>query len=170
MALAEIEADSSAPRRTMRLLQGDVGSGKTLIAVLAMLRAAEAGAQAALMAPTEVLAKQHHRTLSRLCPVPVALLTGAVKGTARGAHLAQGLADGSIPLVVGTHALSSRVGDVPGSRARGDRPAAPVRRASACADGRQGRSGTDVLVMTATPIPRTLLLTQWGEMDVSASR
>ena len=79
-ALAEIDADLAAPRRMLRLLQGDVGSGKTLVALLAMLRAVEAGAQAALMAPTEVLAKQHHRTLSRLSPVPVALLTGSVKG------------------------------------------------------------------------------------------
>ena len=88
----------------LRLLQGDVGSGKTLVALLAMLRAVEAGAQAALMAPTEVLARQHHRTLSRLSPVPVALLTGAVKGRAR-TKLLRGLADGSVQMVVGTHAL-----------------------------------------------------------------
>ena len=68
MALAEIEGDLAAPRRMLRLLQGDVGSGKTLVAVLAMLRAVEAGAQAALMAPTEVLAKQHHRTLVASAP------------------------------------------------------------------------------------------------------
>src|ERR1700680_2820584 len=82
-ALAEIDADLAAPRRMLRLLQGDVGSGKTLVAVLAMLRGVEAGAQAALMAPTEILAHQHHRTLSLLSPVLVALLTGAVKGVAR---------------------------------------------------------------------------------------
>jgi ATP-dependent DNA helicase RecG len=165
MALAEIEADLAAPRRMLRLLQGDVGSGKTLVAVLAMLRAAEAGTQAALMAPTEVLAKQHHRTLSRLCPVPVALLTGAVKGTAR-ARTLRGLADGSIPLVVGTHALFQE--------------AVTYRDLALAVIDEQHRFGvhqrvlmggkgerTDVLVMTATPIPRTLLLTQWGEMDVS---
>ncbi|HEY4174572.1 MAG TPA: DEAD/DEAH box helicase, partial [Rhodopila sp.] len=73
-ALREIDADLASPRRMLRLLQGDVGSGKTLVALMAMLRAVEAGKQAALMAPTEVLAKQHHRVLSRLCPIPVALL------------------------------------------------------------------------------------------------
>src|ERR1700685_3252918 len=78
-ALTEIDADLAAPHRMLRLLQGDVGSGKTLVALLAMLRAVEAGKQAALMAPTEVLAKQHHRTLTHLCPLPVALLTGSVK-------------------------------------------------------------------------------------------
>ena len=88
----------------LRLLQGDVGSGKTLVALLAMLRAVEAGKQAALMAPTEVLAKQHHRTLTRLCPVPVALLTGSIKGKER-ARLLRGIKDGSIQIVVGTHAL-----------------------------------------------------------------
>ena len=82
-ALKEIDADLASDRRMLRLLQGDVGSGKTLVALLAMLRAVEAGKQAALMAPTEVLAKQHHRTLSRLSPEPVAILTGGVKGRAR---------------------------------------------------------------------------------------
>ncbi|MBV8576128.1 MAG: ATP-dependent DNA helicase RecG, partial [Acetobacteraceae bacterium] len=165
MALAEIEADLAAPRRMLRLLQGDVGSGKTLVALLAMLRAVEASAQAALMAPTELLAKQHHRTLARLCPVPVALLTGAVKGTAR-AHTLRGLGDGSIPLVVGTHALFQE--------------AVTYKDLALAVIDEQHRFGvhhrllmggkgerTDVLVMTATPIPRTLLLTQWGEMDVS---
>ena len=149
----------------LRLLQGDVGSGKTLVALLAMLRAVEASAQAALMAPTELLAKQHHRTLARLCPVPVALLTGAVKGTAR-AHTLRGLGDGSIPLVVGTHALFQE--------------AVTYKDLALAVIDEQHRFGvhhrllmggkgerTDVLVMTATPIPRTLLLTQWGEMDVS---
>ena len=93
----------------LRLLQGDVGSGKTLVALLTMLRAVEAGAQAALMAPTEVLARQHHRTLSHLSPVPVALLTGGVKGRAR-AQLLRGLADGSVP-AGGRHARA-----VPGER------------------------------------------------------
>ena len=89
----------------LRLLQGDVGSGKTLVALLAMLRAVEAGTQAALMAPTEVLAKQHHRTLSRLCPVPVALLTGAVKGARARAAAARPEGRRRSRIVVGTHAL-----------------------------------------------------------------
>jgi ATP-dependent DNA helicase RecG len=164
-ALAEIDADLAAPRRMLRLLQGDVGSGKTLVALLAMLRAVEAGAQAALMAPTEVLARQHHRTLSRLSPVPVALLTGSVAGVAR-RRLLEGLISGRVPLVVGTHALfQERVS---------------YRRLGLAVIDEQHRFGvdqrlllgakgtaTDVLVMTATPIPRTLLLTQWGEMEVS---
>ncbi len=164
-ALKEIDADLAAPRRMLRLLQGDVGSGKTLVAILAMLRAVEAGAQAALMAPTEVLSKQHHRVLSRLCPLPVALLTGSVKGKER-AKLLRGLKDGSIQMVVGTHALFQ--------------DAVEYRDLALAVIDEQHRFGvrqrltlggkgeqTDVLVMTATPIPRTLLLTQWGEMDIS---
>ena len=164
-ALAEIDADLAAPRRMLRLLQGDVGSGKTVVALLAMLRAVEAGAQAALMAPTEVLAKQHHRTLSALSPVPVALLTGAVKGKER-ARLLRGLADGSVPIVVGTHALFQE------AVAYHDLGLAVIDEqhrfgvAQRLLLGEKGRE-SDVLVMTATPIPRTLLLTQWGEMDVS---
>jgi ATP-dependent DNA helicase RecG len=164
-ALREIDADLASPRRMLRLLQGDVGSGKTLVALLAMLRAVEAGKQAALMAPTEVLAKQHHRTLSKLCPVPVALLTGSIKGKER-ARLLRGIKDGTIQMVCGTHALFQ--------------DAVEYRDLAVAVIDEQHRFGvnqrltlgakgerTDVLVMTATPIPRTLLLTQWGEMDVS---
>ena len=164
-ALAEIDADLASERRMLRLLQGDVGSGKTMVALLAMLRAVEAGKQAAMMAPTEVLAKQHHRTLSRLSPAPVALLTGGVKGRAR-AQLLRGLKDGAVPLVVGTHALFQE--------------SVEYRDLALAVIDEQHRFGvdqrlllggkgelTDVLVMTATPIPRTLLLTQWGEMEVS---
>ncbi len=164
-ALAEIDADLTSPRRMLRLLQGDVGSGKTLVAMLAMLRAVEAGAQAAIMAPTEVLAKQHHRTLSRLCPVPVALLTGSVKGKER-AKLLRGLKDGSIPLVVGTHALfqdAVEYKDLALAVIDEQHRFGVTQRLTLGGKGEQ----TDVLVMTATPIPRTLLLTQWGEMDVS---
>jgi ATP-dependent DNA helicase RecG len=164
-AVAEIDADLASPRRMLRLLQGDVGSGKTLVAALAMLRAVEAGAQAALMAPTEVLAKQHHRVLSRLCPVPIALLTGGVKGQAR-AKLLRGLADGSIPIVIGTHALfqdSVTYHDLALAVIDEQHRFGVDQRLSL---GGKGET-TDVLVMTATPIPRTLLLTQWGEMDVS---
>ncbi|MBV8613450.1 MAG: ATP-dependent DNA helicase RecG, partial [Acetobacteraceae bacterium] len=146
-------------------LQGDVGSGKTLVALLAMLRAVEAGAQAALMAPTEVLARQHHRTLSRLCPLPVAILTGSVKGAER-ARILRGLADGDLKLVVGTHALFQE------QVAYRDLALAVIdeqHRFGVTQRLMLGEKGdrTDLLVMTATPIPRTLLLTQWGEMDVS---
>ena len=164
-ALAEIDADLASPRRMLRLLQGDVGSGKTLVAMLAMLRAVEAGKQAALMAPTEVLAKQHHRTLSRFCPEPVALLTGSVKGKDRSRTL-RGLQDGSIRLVVGTHALFQD------AVAYHDLALAVIDEQHRFGVDQRlslGDKGalTDVLVMTATPIPRSLLLTQWGEMDVS---
>ncbi len=164
-ALAEIDVDLAAPHRMLRLLQGDVGSGKTLVALLAMLRAVESGGQAALLAPTEVLAQQHTRTLGALAPVPVALLTGTVKGAARDRILAA-LADGSLPLVVGTHALfQERV-------AYADLGLAVIDEQHRFGVDQRllmGGKGamTDVLVMTATPIPRTLLLTQWGEMEVS---
>ena len=164
-ALAEIDADLAAPRRMLRLLQGDVGSGKTLVALLVMLRTVEAGAQAALMAPTEVLAKQHFRTLSRLSPVPVELLTGSVKGVARRNALL-GIANGRAKLIVGTHALFQD------AVAYHDLALAVIDEQHRFGVDQRlmlGGKGqrTDVLVMTATPIPRTLLLTQWGEMDVS---
>ena len=164
-ALEEIDKDLAAPRRMLRLLQGDVGSGKTLVALMAMLRAVEAGHQAALMAPTEVLAQQHHRTLSALAPGHVALLTGSVKGIAR-RNVLLGLATGRINMVAGTHALFQQ--------------AVQYHSLALVVIDEQHRFGvdhrlelgakgaqTDVLVMTATPIPRTLLLTQWNEMAVS---
>ncbi len=167
-ALAEIDADLAAPRRMLRLLQGDVGSGKTLVAVLAMLRAVEAGAQAALMAPTELLARQHLRTLAKLClpaGVRVELLTGSVKGAQRKKVLA-GLAEGAIPIVVGTHALfQESVGfrDLALAVVDEQHRFGVAQRLMLAEKGPQA----DMLVMTATPIPRTLLLTQWGEMAVS---
>jgi ATP-dependent DNA helicase RecG len=164
-ALAEIDGDLASDRRMLRLLQGDVGSGKTVVALLAMLRAVESGKQAAIMAPTEVLAKQHHRTLSRLSPEPVAILTGGVKGRARAALL-RGLKDGGVRMVVGTHALFQD------SVEYHDLALAVIDEQHRFGVDQRllmGGKGalTDVLVMTATPIPRTLLLTQWGEMDVS---
>ena len=107
LAIAEIAADMAAPHRMMRLLQGDVGSGKTLVALMAMLAAVESGAQAALLAPTEILARQHQATLARLirpAGLTVGLLTGREKGRARDGVIA-GLASGLVPIVVGTHAL-----------------------------------------------------------------
>jgi ATP-dependent DNA helicase RecG len=164
-ALAEIDADMTAPSRMLRLLQGDVGSGKTLVAAMAMLRAVESGAQAALMAPTEILARQHHRTLEAICPVPVALLTGAVKGAGR-RNLLLGLAAGRTKIVVGTHALFQEgvVYNDLGLAVIDEQHRFGVdQRLSMGGKG----AAADVLVMTATPIPRTLLLTQWGEMSVS---
>jgi ATP-dependent DNA helicase RecG len=163
--LAEIDADLCSDRRMLRLLQGDVGSGKTLVAALAMLRAVESGAQAALMAPTEVLAKQHHRTLSRILPVPVALLTGSVKGRER-SKLLRALKDGPLPMIVGTHALFQEAVEY---KDLGLAVIDEQHRFGVTQRLLMGAKGqhTDVLVMTATPIPRTLVLTQWGEMDVS---
>ncbi|MFC3125820.1 ATP-dependent DNA helicase RecG [Pseudoroseomonas globiformis] len=165
--LSEIDADMAAPQRMLRLLQGDVGAGKTLIAILAMLRAVEAGSQAALMAPTELLARQHFRTLDRLLHntgVSYALFTGSVKGQER-RRILTGLADGSLSLVVGTHALIEENVEF---RALGlavvdEQHRFGVAQRLALTE----KDRTDVLVMTATPIPRTLLLTHWGEMAVS---
>jgi ATP-dependent DNA helicase RecG len=164
-ALAEIDADLASPNKMLRLLQGDVGSGKTLVAALAMLRAVESGTQAALMAPTETLARQHQRTLSAICPVPVALLTGSVKGVAR-RNLLLGLSAGRIPIVVGTHALFQ---DGVNYKDLGLAVIDEQHRFGVDQRLSMGGKGvtTDVLIMTATPIPRTLLLTQWGEMMVS---
>ena len=147
------------------MLQGDVGSGKTLVALLAMLGAVEAGAQAALMAPTEVLAKQHLRTLERLAPCPVRLLTGSVKGAER-RNLLLALSNGRLPIVVGTHALFQEHVEF---RDLGLAVIDEQHRFGVEQRLLLGGKGerTDLLVMTATPIPRTLLLTQWGEMDTS---
>jgi ATP-dependent DNA helicase RecG len=163
--LAEIDADMASPNRMLRLLQGDVGSGKTLVAAMAMLRAVESGAQAAIMAPTETLARQHVRTFEKIFPIPVALLTGSVKGTAR-RNVLLGLATGRLQIVVGTHALFQE------SVFYKDLGLAVIDEQHRFGvDQRLSMGGkgatTDVLVMTATPIPRTLLLTQWGEMAVS---
>jgi ATP-dependent DNA helicase RecG len=164
-ALADIDADMAAPHQMLRLLQGDVGSGKTLVALLACLRAVEAGAQAAILAPTEVLARQHFATFSRLSPVPVALLTGNVKGTER-RRILSGLKDGSLPIVIGTHAIFQKhveFADL-GLAVIDEQHRFGVDQRLAL--GKKG-AATDMLVMTATPIPRTLLLTHWAEMDVS---
>jgi ATP-dependent DNA helicase RecG len=168
-AVREIAADQARPQRMLRLLQGDVGAGKTLVALLAMLNAIEAGAQAALMAPTEILARQHLKTLTPLAEaagVKVAVLTGSVKGRARTAAL-EGLASGEIHIVVGTHALIEE--DVAfrdlGLVVVDEQHRFGVHQRLTLAS--KGRSGADVLVMSATPIPRTLTLTAYGDMDVS---
>ncbi|NOG70891.1 ATP-dependent DNA helicase RecG [Roseicella sp. DB1501] len=167
-ALAEIDADLAAPHRMLRLLQGDVGAGKTLVAALAMLRAVESGAQAALMAPTELLARQHLRTLDRLCTaagVRIELLAGSVKGAQRRRVLG-GLASGAVQIVVGTHALFQegvQFRDLGLAVVDEQHRFGVAQRLMLAEKG----EAADMLVMTATPIPRTLLLTQWGEMAVS---
>jgi ATP-dependent DNA helicase RecG len=167
--IAEIRGDMEQSVPMLRLLQGDVGSGKTLVATEAMLIAVEAGAQAALLAPTEILARQHLDTLTKQLGslgVRVAILTGREKGRARESVL-MGLADGSIDILVGTHAIFQEK--------------VAYKNLGLAVIDEQHRFGVSqrlllsqkaerpphLLVMTATPIPRTLTLTQYGEMDVS---
>jgi ATP-dependent DNA helicase RecG len=167
-AIGEIETDMAGPAPMLRLLQGDVGSGKTVVALLAMAIAIEAGAQAALLAPTEILARQHLATIAPLAEAAglrVGLLTGRDRAKARAETLA-GLADGSIPIVVGTHALVQE--DVLfrdlGLAVIDEQHRFGVHQRLLLAE--KGK-GADVLVMTATPIPRTLMLTAYGDLDVS---
>jgi ATP-dependent DNA helicase RecG len=167
-ALREIERDVQDAGRMLRLLQGDVGSGKTVVALLAMLAAVEAGAQAALMAPTEILARQHFETLRPVCEavgVRLEMLTGRAKGRTR-ADALERLALGQVDLVVGTHALFQE--DVAfkdlGLAVIDEQHRFGVHQRLTLAE--KGR-GVNVLVMTATPIPRTLTLTAYGDMDVS---
>jgi ATP-dependent DNA helicase RecG len=168
-AVREVAEDLKTGERMLRLLQGDVGAGKTLVALLSMLIAVEAGSQAALMAPTEILARQHMATIGPLAAqigVRAEVLTGREKGKVRAALLAD-LAAGRVQILIGTHALFTE--DV----AFNDLALAVVdeqhkfgvsQRMSLT--GRGGRP-THVLVMTATPIPRTLAMTIYGDMDVS---
>ncbi|RMF07660.1 MAG: ATP-dependent DNA helicase RecG, partial [Alphaproteobacteria bacterium] len=168
--LEEICTDMAAPHRMLRLLQGDVGSGKTVVALLAMANAVEAGHQAALMAPTEVLARQHFKTLAPLAQAAglrLALLTGREKGKERTKLLEQ-LATGQIDILLGTHALFQE-GVIFHDLALAvidEQHRFGVHQRLALQSKGPG-AGTDVLVMTATPIPRTLLLTHYGDMDVS---
>jgi ATP-dependent DNA helicase RecG len=167
-AVSEIAADMAEPTRMSRLLQGDVGAGKTLVALMALLIAVEAGGQGAMMAPTSILAGQHYANLKPMAEaagVVIELLTGADKGAERAAKLAA-LAAGDIQIMVGTHALF-----------QDDVAFADLRLAIIDEQHRFGVAervrlsgkgqATDVLVMTATPIPRTLSLAQYGDMDVS---
>lgn len=168
-ATAEIEGDMAQATPMLRLLQGDVGSGKTLVALMALLNVVETGMQGAMLAPTEILARQHFETLRKMAaglPVEIAILTGREKGKVREATL-MGLADGSIDILVGTHAIFQE--------------AVQYKRLGLAVIDEQHRFGVaqrmmlankaerapHLLVMTATPIPRTLTLTYYGEMDVS---
>jgi ATP-dependent DNA helicase RecG len=167
-ALGEILHDMGDHHRMLRLLQGDVGSGKTVVALLAMLAALETGRQAALMAPTEILARQHLATIAPICErlrVNVVVLTGRDKGKARTQTLAA-IADGRIQIVIGTHALLQ--------------PDVVFHELALVVVDEQHRfgvderatltgkgQGVDTLVMSATPIPRSLTLAAYGDMDVS---
>jgi ATP-dependent DNA helicase RecG len=167
-ALADIHDDMEKPERMLRLLQGDVGSGKTVVALMAMAAAAEAGRQSVLMAPTEILARQHAERLAPLAQkagLKLALLTGREKGPGR-ARVLEGLGSGEIAIAVGTHALFQE--------------GVAFRDLALAIVDEQHRFGVhqrlllgskgeavDILVMTATPIPRTLSLTWFGDMDIS---
>jgi ATP-dependent DNA helicase RecG len=166
--IAEIAADMAQETRMNRLLQGDVGSGKTLVAFKALLIAVEAGGQGVMMAPTEILARQHLeglRPLAEKAGVRLEILTGRDKGAARKAKLAA-LAKGDIQILVGTHAVFQK--DVEFADLRlavvDEQHRFGVRQRLEL--GRKG-AHADVLVMTATPIPRSLALAQYGDMDVS---
>ncbi|HET8613054.1 MAG TPA: ATP-dependent DNA helicase RecG [Sphingomonas sp.] len=167
--IAEIERDMAQDAPMLRLLQGDVGSGKTLVATMALLNAVEAGAQGALLAPTEILARQHFATLQgQLAPLglTVAILTGREKGRARESTL-MGLADGSIDILVGTHAIFQQA---VAYKALGLVVVDEQHRfgvAQRLMLAEKGAHPPHMLVMTATPIPRTLTLARYGEMDVS---
>ncbi|SPF80809.1 ATP-dependent DNA helicase RecG [Pseudoprimorskyibacter insulae] len=167
-AVQEIAADMGSAQRMNRLLQGDVGAGKTLVAFMALLIAVEAGGQGVMMAPTEILARQHHEALSDLAAmagVNLALLTGRDHGADRRKKLSD-LAEGRIQILVGTHAVFQndvvfrdlRLAVVDEQHRFGVRQRLEL--------GKKG-AASDVLVMTATPIPRSLSLAQYGDMDVS---
>lgn len=170
-AIAEINADLGSDKRMLRLVQGDVGSGKTLVALLTMAHVVEAGRQAALMAPTEILARQHYERLAPLCEgagLRIALMTGRDRAAHRNKVLDE-LARGEIDIIIGTHALFQE--------------SVVFRELALAVVDEQHRFGVhqrlalgekgdavDILVMTATPIPRTLVLTYFGDMDVSTLR
>ena len=167
--IGEIEGDLAQTAPMLRLLQGDVGSGKTLVALMALLSAVEAGYQGAFLAPTEILARQHYEGLQKLLnglPVNLAILTGRDKGKIREATL-MGLMDGSIDILIGTHAIFQEQ--------------VRYKNLAVAVIDEQHKFGVSqrlmltqkaertphLLAMTATPIPRTLTLSQYGEMDVS---
>ena len=166
--LEEISLDQKEPYKMLRLLQGDVGSGKTVVALLSMIKVIEDGAQAALMAPTEILAKQHYETICNLCKntdLNIGLLTGKLKAKEKKEIYAK-IASGEVDIVIGTHALfteSVKFKDLGYVVIDEQHRFGVNQRLSLSAKGTQ----CDVLVMTATPIPRSLLLTAYGDMDYS---
>jgi ATP-dependent DNA helicase RecG len=170
-AIDEIVTDLAAETRMLRLLQGDVGSGKTIVALMAAAAMIEAGRQAAIMAPTEILARQHNERIAPLAAaagVRLAILTGRERGPVREAMLAK-LAAGEIDLLVGTHALFQEGVEFRdlGLAVVDEQHRFGVHQRLALA--KKGEA-VDLLVMTATPIPRTLVLTYFGDMDFSELR
>jgi ATP-dependent DNA helicase RecG len=167
-AVDDIRRDLAAPERMLRLLQGDVGAGKTLVAVMACAMAIEAGGQAAIMAPTDLLARQHARSLAPLAEaagIEWAILTGREKGKER-ERILEGLANGTIRLLVGTHALFQgpvEFADLTLAVVDEQHRFGVHQRLALTSKGR----ATDLLVMTATPIPRTLMMSFFGDLDVS---
>ncbi|RXD06911.1 ATP-dependent DNA helicase RecG [Sphingomonas sp. UV9] len=167
--VGEIEGDLGQTAPMLRLLQGDVGSGKTLVAAMVMLIAVEAGAQAAMLAPTEILARQHYETLRKTLaglPIEIGVLTGRDKGRVREATL-MALASGEIDILIGTHAIFQ---DAVGYKDLGLVVVDEQHRfgvAQRMTLQAKGVAPPHLLAMTATPIPRTLTLAQYGEMDVS---
>ncbi len=183
-AMAEIRADMAGPHPMHRLLQGDVGAGKTLVALAAMLTAVDGGHQAAMMAPTEVLAEQHHANLSALVAglqvdqaegslfsrreVTVALLTHRTTAGAR-ARLRARLADGGVDILVGTHALLTEEVEFAdlGAVVIDEQHRFGVEQRAVLRTRGAGERVPDVLVMTATPIPRTAAMTVFGDLDTT---
>jgi ATP-dependent DNA helicase RecG len=163
-AIAEISKDMASPMRMLRLLQGDVGAGKTVVALMAMLQAVETGRQAALMAPTEILAKQHYDSFNKL-GIECLLLTGNIKGKERQETLAK-IANGVVKIIIGTHALFQEAvifHDLALAIIDEQHRFGVQQRLMLAEKGDK----TDTLFMTATPIPRTLVMTWFGDMDVS---
>jgi ATP-dependent DNA helicase RecG len=172
-ALAAVDEDLARSQPMQRLLMGEVGSGKTVVALYALLRAVEHGYQGALMAPTETLAEQHFATLQRLMPgalVPFGLLTGSTPGRRRADVLGK-LASGELPLIVGTHALIEDTVKFArlGVAVVDEQHRFGVRQRAAL-DAKAGEDRPHVLHMTATPIPRTLALTGYGDLDFTLLR
>jgi ATP-dependent DNA helicase RecG len=170
-AVEEIDADLAKPERMLRLLQGDVGAGKTVVALLAAATVVEAGRQAALMAPTEILARQHAKTMTPLAEkagLRLAILTGRERGKER-ADILERLVSGDLDLLVGTHALFQEEVEFRDLALAivDEQHRFGVHQRLALA--RKGEA-VDILVLTATPIPRTLVLTYFGDMDVSQLR
>ena len=171
-ALSEIRADLASGARMGRLLQGDVGSGKTAVALLAMTTAVDSGFQAALMAPTEILARQHHERLAPMfaeAGIDCVLLIGRDKGAARLRALS-GLEDGSTSVVIGTHALfqdAVRFANLGLAVVDEQHRFGVAQRNLLQAKASEAEGGAHLLTMSATPIPRTLELTQYGDLDVS---